>query len=220
MMNEYSLKIMSSYSIQETMQNPIQQQLIAARKSQILDAAAKVFGEKGYHQTTTKDIARQAEIAEGTIYNYFDNKMALLFGILERIKTIAMQDETVMMLKDADLHSFLQAYIRHPLMVLKQDNFELFRVIIGEMMVNQELRARYREQILEPTMMFAEMQLQQWLAQNVIKPIDIKLMVHTISSMMTGLIWGYITGDETLEAHWDTLPEFLTRMILEGIANK
>ncbi len=43
--------------------DPIQAQLIAARRKQILEAAVKVFAEKGFHQTTIKDIAREAGIA-------------------------------------------------------------------------------------------------------------------------------------------------------------
>ncbi|MFL7790868.1 MAG: helix-turn-helix domain-containing protein, partial [Anaerolineae bacterium] len=54
-----------------TNQDPIRQQLIEARRNQILDAAAAVFAEKGFHRTTTKEIASRAGIAEGTIYNYF-----------------------------------------------------------------------------------------------------------------------------------------------------
>src|SRR5437773_7869061 len=67
------------------MKDSIQEQLIAARRNQILDAATKVFGEKGFHQATIKDIAREAGIADGTIYNYFENKMALMLGILDRL---------------------------------------------------------------------------------------------------------------------------------------
>ena len=55
-------------------QDPIKQQLVQARRNQILDAAARVFADKGYHRATTKRIARQAGVSEGTIYNYFDSK--------------------------------------------------------------------------------------------------------------------------------------------------
>lgn len=49
------------------MKDSIQEQLVAARKKQILDAATKVFAAKGFHSTTIKDIAREAGIAGGTI---------------------------------------------------------------------------------------------------------------------------------------------------------
>ena len=51
--------------------DPIQELVKKARRNQILDAATKVFAEKGFHSTTIKDIAREAGIADGTIYNYF-----------------------------------------------------------------------------------------------------------------------------------------------------
>ena len=37
----------------------------------ILDAAVKVFAEKGFFQSTISQIAREAEVADGTIYPYF-----------------------------------------------------------------------------------------------------------------------------------------------------
>ena len=47
--------------------NPIQELVKKARRNQILDAATKVFAEKGFHPTTIKDIATEAGIADGTI---------------------------------------------------------------------------------------------------------------------------------------------------------
>ena len=44
----------------------------------ILDAAIKVFAEQGFHQSTISQIARQAGVADGTIYLYFKNKDDIL----------------------------------------------------------------------------------------------------------------------------------------------
>lgn len=43
----------------------------------IIQASFKVFGQKGFGSTTIKDIAQEAEIAVGSIYNYFPDKEAL-----------------------------------------------------------------------------------------------------------------------------------------------
>lgn len=45
-----------------------------ARRGEILEAATKVFAEKGYDRTRMADIAEQAGITKGTIYLYFTNK--------------------------------------------------------------------------------------------------------------------------------------------------
>jgi AcrR family transcriptional regulator len=54
---------------------------IARRQGEILAAAARVFADKGYANTTTKEIAEAADIAEGTLYNYFGGKREILLAI-------------------------------------------------------------------------------------------------------------------------------------------
>ena len=44
----------------------------------ILEAAVKVFAERGFHQSTISQIAREAGVADGTIYLYFKNKDDIL----------------------------------------------------------------------------------------------------------------------------------------------
>lgn len=193
------------------------EQIIAARQDQILDAATKVFAEKGYHLTTIKDIAREAGIADGTIYNYFENKTALLLGILERMKQAALQDESFLQLAESDFRGFMKAYLGQPLMALRADNFALFRVVMSEIMVNKEVRERYYQTILEPTLALAEPLLERWAEQGYIKSVDIKLMTRAISGMVLGLMVEYVMGDPALEARWDELPDFLGGLIVDGI---
>src|SRR5215207_5539888 len=63
----------------------LQRQILEARRALIVDAATRVFADKGFHRATIKDIAHAAGIADGTIYNYFANKEALLSAILDRL---------------------------------------------------------------------------------------------------------------------------------------
>ncbi len=55
-----------------------------ARRSQILDATERIFQSKGIQQATMDDIAREAELAKGTIYLYYRNKEELQVGIMLR----------------------------------------------------------------------------------------------------------------------------------------
>jgi AcrR family transcriptional regulator len=50
----------------------------------ILDAAARLFDERGYRGTTTNHVADVAEISVGSLYQYFPNKDALLVALAER----------------------------------------------------------------------------------------------------------------------------------------
>ena len=199
------------------MTDAIQQQLITARKNQILDAAALVFAEKGFHPTTIRDVAKQAGIADGTIYNYFESKPALLLGIFERMKDDVIQQNMPLVPPDTDFRTFIRAFLQHPLTSLKQNNFALFRIVMSEMMVNEELRTLYYQQILEPTLLLAEGYFRQQAALHGFKAEDTSLIIRAISGMILGLIMEHIMGDETLDARWEQLPDLLTDLLLNGL---
>ncbi|MGB9668319.1 MAG: TetR/AcrR family transcriptional regulator [Thermosulfidibacteraceae bacterium] len=53
------------------------------KRDLIIDAAEKVFASKGYHNARILDVAREAGVAEGTIYLYFESKEDLLLAIFK-----------------------------------------------------------------------------------------------------------------------------------------
>jgi TetR/AcrR family fatty acid metabolism transcriptional regulator len=197
----------------------IQEQLAAARRNQILDAAAAVFAQKGYHPTTIKDIARAAGIGEGTIYNYFENKPALLLGVFERMRE-SIQPTEIPNVAEMSFRAFLRLYLQHPLMALREDNFALFRVIVSEMLVNPELRALYYERILAPTLAMGEQLLLMWAEQHRIPPERTAVTIRVLSGLVLGLMLEHIMGDLVLQAEWDGLPDVLVDLLLHGLGNE
>jgi AcrR family transcriptional regulator len=55
------------------------------KRTRIREAAAKLFAEKGFENTTTRDIAGAAGINNASLYYYFDSKEQLLYQILEEV---------------------------------------------------------------------------------------------------------------------------------------
>lgn len=55
----------------------------AVRRQQIFRTALTLFSQKGYDQTSMRDIASHADISLGLTYNYFKNKEALLIAIVD-----------------------------------------------------------------------------------------------------------------------------------------
>lgn len=55
------------------------------RKKDILEAAEKLFIEKGYEQTVVSDIVKAAGIAQGTFYIYYKSKEDIFVAVLERV---------------------------------------------------------------------------------------------------------------------------------------
>ena len=54
-------------------------------RTEIIRAAEAIFAEKGFHGATIEDIARRAEFAVGTIYNFFKGKEDLYVHVIEKI---------------------------------------------------------------------------------------------------------------------------------------
>jgi TetR/AcrR family transcriptional regulator, fatty acid metabolism regulator protein len=64
---------------------PIEQLRSQQRHQRILDAAAHVFADKGYHGTLVDDIAVQAQTSKGGVYFHFPNKQAIFMALLDRL---------------------------------------------------------------------------------------------------------------------------------------
>jgi AcrR family transcriptional regulator len=62
---------------------PPNSQLQKDKKNRIIEAAARIFAQKGYARAAVADIAVNAEIGKGTIYAYFDSKEDLFFAVFE-----------------------------------------------------------------------------------------------------------------------------------------
>jgi AcrR family transcriptional regulator len=56
------------------------------RKQQLLDCAARLFAERGYDDTRVIDIVREAGVAKGLFYWYFDNKEQLFAELADEIR--------------------------------------------------------------------------------------------------------------------------------------
>src|SRR5262245_10568047 len=133
----------------------IQAQLVAARRTQILDAATRVFASKGFNRATIRDVAQTAGVADGTIYNYFANKTDLLFGLLDRLNDTARRPASLAQAVEASFPEFFRAYLRERVEAL-WSNAELFRAVLPELLANPELRARYYDEVIAPTMALGE----------------------------------------------------------------
>lgn len=53
------------------------------RKSEVLETATSLFYEKGYDNTSTRDLAKQAGLSNAGVYYFFHNKEEILFTIID-----------------------------------------------------------------------------------------------------------------------------------------
>ncbi|WP_438447122.1 TetR/AcrR family transcriptional regulator [Gorillibacterium sp. sgz5001074] len=62
------------------------QQRSQEKKQRIVEAAARLFDAKGYYHTNTKEIAKEAGVAVGSVYAYFPDKREIFLAVLASFK--------------------------------------------------------------------------------------------------------------------------------------
>ncbi|HEY3059612.1 MAG TPA: TetR/AcrR family transcriptional regulator [Chloroflexota bacterium] len=67
---------------------PVEQVRSQQRHQRILDAATRIFADKGYHATLVDEIALEAETSKGGVYFHFPNKQAIFLALLDRLATM------------------------------------------------------------------------------------------------------------------------------------
>ena len=84
------------------------------KKNRIIEAAVKVFAQKGFYLAKVSDVAKAANIADGTIYLYFKSKDDLLINLFEQKMELILHrfNEGLKLITDPveKLHRFVDLY--------------------------------------------------------------------------------------------------------------
>lgn len=199
-----------------TTSDPIREQLIQARREQVLDAAAVVFADKGFDRATTKEIAQVAGVSEGTIYNYFTNKFDLLIGLMSRIAEIGTLPDELVTASQGDVRDFFVMAFHHRMGRIEQGE-EMLKAILPQVLVHPDLREQFYRRYVQPIAALLEQYVQLEIEQGRIRPVNVPLATRMVQAIFVGLLVMRILGDEPLHADWDKVPELLATMLLDGL---
>ncbi len=118
------------------------------REERILTAAAAVFARKGFHRATIREIAQEADVADGTIYNYFDNKRDLLVAITRHVIAQSTSSALAQGHERGD-RDYLTAILKNRL-DFARDNLDFIRVVLSQAWTDTSFRMQYLEEVIEP----------------------------------------------------------------------
>ena len=100
----------------------VSDQAKSQRRDEIMAAAKKVFADKGFHATTIADIAKEAELAYGSVYWYYDSKDDL-FSQLIAVEEYALRTHVAVALANSGTRF---GYAEAPFRASLQATFEFF----------------------------------------------------------------------------------------------
>ena len=161
--------------------------IVKRKKEQILDAALAVFSRKGFGEATVPDVAREAGVAVGTIYTYYQGKHDLLISIIERylvteglVKLLRQQPET----EDIEfIHLLLEDRINFGF-----DNADRLLFLFSEIERDPGLRQQYFERVVDPMLTTFEKYLESRIVSGTFRPLKTNIIARVVVGMVIGFM--------------------------------
>lgn len=100
--------------------------------NQLLESGLNVFSEKGYHASSTKEIAELAGVSEMTLFRRFDTKQQLFIDVI-RYALEKSEEHHIHLKNELNLHDYLESLLHQRLIAISK-NRAFFRMLIGEML--------------------------------------------------------------------------------------
>ncbi len=107
---------------------------------QIVDAAVIVIAENGYHQAQVSKIAKEAGVADGTIYLYFKNKEDILISVFKEKMAIFIEDLEEILKNNISTSEKLFKMIDNHFRLLHEDRYYAIVTQLELRQTNKELR--------------------------------------------------------------------------------
>lgn len=190
------------------------------RKQQILNAALNVFTRKGFGEATVPDIAGEAGVAVGTIYNYFESKREILVSLMiNRFFT----RELLKMLDDKaeeNEQDFINGFFKDRLNWGTQ-NVDKILLILSEVNRDEEVKDRWVEEILHPVMKKLTEYVKSRMDEGVFKKRDPDMVARSLAGLGMGFIILYsVEGDRSpIKAMYpDEIAGKLADLIISGLS--
>ncbi len=164
------------------------------KQRNILKAAIKLFATKGFHATSTSEIAKEAGVAEGTIFRHYKSKKDILIAT---VAPILIQFAAPFILKDIEqiisemddkpIGEIFASLYRNRL-ELVEANHQHFRIIVQEAFFHEEIRTALIESVLSKGQRIVRMLIERRIAAGELRPLPPDVVVRAVLSFLLGLV--------------------------------
>lgn len=168
-----------------------------ARPAELLEAATRLFVEKGYAATKVEEVAALAQVSKGTLFLYYPSKQALLKAVVR--ENIAG--------RFAEWQAELEAFagttpelVRYAFQVWQECIGDTYAGGICKLMASEccnfpELASFYLEEVVEPGNALVRRILERGVARGELRPLDLDAAIHLITTPMFAYIhWRHSIG--------------------------
>ena len=111
----------------------------------IINAATKIFAKKGFFQAKVSEIAKEAKVADGTIYLYFENKDSILISLFEEQMKRVLDDMREEIFKETDAVKKIEKFALNHLKLIEQ-NKDVAEIIQVELRQSSKFMKEYKNE--------------------------------------------------------------------------
>ena len=198
---------------------------VGDRRQRILEAALDVFAERGFEAATTKEIAERAEVNQGLLYFYFENKEEVFFSAFEHYaqQVVAQLDFTQEVASSDPPEVGLRRLIGRIMTVLDTPrSVKLLRMMdqvqVQYMPGNAESLEKRRSigSLAEAIVIGLREYLNAHVARGTLAPLDTDLAAHLMTRMFIATI---LTRKQTYLAQvsLEEVVEMMVRLVAYGL---
>ena len=180
-------------------------------RTKILQAALKLFARKGYDGTTTKDLAKAAKVAEGTLFRHFSNKKAILVEVATE-GWVDILTDLLTELSEMGSYKAVSQVMRRRMINMRQ-NSDLMRVCFIEAQYHPELRETIQAEVIDKMTDVAEAFFETAMEKGIYRKMNPKIVAKVFLGIFA--IAGF--SEETI-MNPDASPQAMQEMA-EGISD-
>ena len=158
-------------------------------RTRLIGTALQLFAEKGVDNTSIKDIARAAGVAQGLLYHYFAGKDDLLWGILET-HTFMPHLQQALSVEDTRPAADVLRSVALEFSAFLQAGEPRMRLIMGELQSNARVRELWEESIQREIALIEDF-LRARVAAGELRPHSVEVMAYMLMHMVVAL---YLPG--------------------------
>ena len=163
---------------------------------QIVDAAVIVIAENGYHQAQVSKIAKEAGVADGTIYLYFKNKEDILISVFREKMAIFVENIKEILKKDLPIADKLQLVVENHFKVLQEDPHLAIVTQLELRQSNKDLRFQINN-VLKEYMVLLDTLLEEGVEKGELSPdLDLRLARQMLFGTMDETITSWVMNEQ------------------------
>lgn len=177
----------------------------AQRYKEILEAAKKLFAQRGYHSTSTRAISTSVGVADGLLYHYFpQGKQQILETIIQEeiaTKREALQAGFSNIQDVPDIEQFLYA-VGKIILNNMSNNGDLLVILLRETHILDESYHQLFGNFVSSAIDLLSAQFQSYIDKGTVKPLNAKLMTIQFISSLQHYVFMKLLGAKHV-AHLD-----------------